>query len=104
MSFPFSSPAPSPGEAAVLPARKVGVSARERRPHPSASGAPGSPGTLPHELPPTSWLALWSRAFHLIRTKMVLSQEQVPGGFQGSCLPNGVCARGGGHPSSLSGA
>lgn len=52
---------------------------------PSASGAPPSqdPPTRCHPLP--GW-PCGSCAFHLIRTKMVLSQEQVPGVFQGFVL------------------
>lgn len=71
---------------------------------PRLRGRPAGRPPLGHSLPPTSWSAP-SALRRPPSTRMVLSlaaltQEQVPGVFQGPCFPRWVLCLRGRHPSS----
>lgn len=71
---------------------------------PRLRGRPAGRPPLGHSLPPTSWSAP-SALGRPPSTRMVLSlaaltQEQVPGVFQGPCFPRWVLCLRGRHPSS----
>lgn len=108
MRFPFSQPLPFPPREVAVPSRRLGCRgaslrhAWEGRPHPSTSGGPPRLARHPPTRAATDFLVRPAVPRLASRTKMVLSQQQVPGRFQGSCSLSAFCARGGGHVSSLS--
>lgn len=109
MCFPFSQPLPFPppprsrytikkiGVSGGLPPARLGVEAT-----PQHLRGPPRLARHPPTRAATDFLVRPAVLRLASRTKMVFSQEQVPGGFQGSCSLSGFCARGGGHVSSLS--
>lgn len=71
---------------------------------PRLRGRPAGRPPLGHALPPTSWSAPSALrrppSTRMVLSLAVLTQEQVPGVFQGPCFPRWVLCLRGRHPSS----
>lgn len=71
---------------------------------PRLRGWPAGRPPLGHSLPPTSWSAPSALrrppSTRMVLSLAVLTQEQVPGVFQGPCFPRWVSCLRGRHPSS----